>query len=195
MLVALAAMVSPTTLTFSSSSSSWATVRFAPALVLPRRAHRDARSGWSRRSSSATPPPRRTPSQPKTWVAIVDVVAGGRCSSLGDPRAAAAAEPGADGEHDRPDGEGRLLAGVAILGAGAALANPGGFIPIALKSDLGARPERRRSTSVDWVFFTLVSLLPLARSRAAPRRAATGRRACSARRAPGSSATPESSPR
>ena len=50
---------------------------------------------------------------------------------------------------------------VAILGAGAALANPGAFIPIALK-DISELDPSAAQYIVDWVFFSLVSLLPLA---------------------------------
>jgi hypothetical protein len=50
---------------------------------------------------------------------------------------------------------------VAVLGAGAALANPGGFIPIALK-DISELNPSTTQYAVDWLFFTLVSLLPLA---------------------------------
>ena len=50
---------------------------------------------------------------------------------------------------------------VAILGAGAALANPGAFIPIALK-DISELDPSAAEYVVDWVFFSLVSLLPLA---------------------------------
>jgi hypothetical protein len=50
---------------------------------------------------------------------------------------------------------------VAIIGAGAALANPGAFIPIALKSISELNPTATVYI-VNWVFFTVVSLLPLA---------------------------------
>jgi hypothetical protein len=50
---------------------------------------------------------------------------------------------------------------VAIAGAGAALANPGAFIPIALK-DISELDPSATEYIVDWVFFTVVSLLPLA---------------------------------
>jgi hypothetical protein len=50
---------------------------------------------------------------------------------------------------------------VAVLGAGAALANPGAFIPIALKSISELNPSATQYV-VDWLFFTIVSLLPLA---------------------------------
>jgi threonine/homoserine/homoserine lactone efflux protein len=49
---------------------------------------------------------------------------------------------------------------IAILGAGAALANPGGFIPIALK-DISELDPSRAGYVAAWLFFSLVSLLPL----------------------------------
>ena len=50
---------------------------------------------------------------------------------------------------------------IAIVGAGASLANPGGFIPLALKEISELDPSRTEYI-VDWLFFSLVSLLPLA---------------------------------
>jgi hypothetical protein len=50
---------------------------------------------------------------------------------------------------------------IAIIGAGAALANPGGFIPIALK-DISETDPTTTQYIIEWVFFSLVSLLPLA---------------------------------
>jgi threonine/homoserine/homoserine lactone efflux protein len=50
---------------------------------------------------------------------------------------------------------------IAIVGAGAALANPGGFIPIALKT-ISERDPSTAEYVADWVFFAVVSLLPLA---------------------------------
>jgi hypothetical protein len=50
---------------------------------------------------------------------------------------------------------------VAIVGAGATLANPGGFIPLALK-EISELDPSRAGYITDWLFFTLVSLLPLA---------------------------------
>jgi len=49
---------------------------------------------------------------------------------------------------------------VAIVGAGATLANPGGFIPLALKEISQLNPSTAQYI-VDWVFFALASLLPL----------------------------------
>ena len=50
---------------------------------------------------------------------------------------------------------------IAVLGAGAALANPGAFIPIALK-DISELDPTRAEYVANWVFFSVVSLLPLA---------------------------------
>ena len=49
---------------------------------------------------------------------------------------------------------------VAVIGAGAMLANPGAYIPIALKTISETDPSAAQY-AVDWIFFVLVSLLPL----------------------------------
>ncbi len=49
---------------------------------------------------------------------------------------------------------------VAVVGAGAVLANPGAFIPLALKEISETNPSSTEYV-VDWVFFSVVSLLPL----------------------------------
>jgi hypothetical protein len=102
-----------------------------------------------------------TPGSPKTAVAIFDVVAGAlliafvirmlrrppnpkRAASMFDQMQKVASSPA-----------------VAIVGAGAALANPGAFIPIALKNISELNPSATEYI-VNWVFFTVVSLLPLA---------------------------------
>lgn len=103
----------------------------------------------------------QTPGSPKTPVAIFDVVAGAlliafvirmlrrppnpkRAASMFDQMQKVASSPA-----------------VAIVGAGAALANPGAFIPIALKNISELDPSTTEYI-VNWVFFTVVSLLPLA---------------------------------
>ena len=50
---------------------------------------------------------------------------------------------------------------IAIVAAGATLANPGGFIPLAMK-DISETNPSTTGYVVDWVFFSVVSLLPLA---------------------------------
>ena len=100
-------------------------------------------------------------SSPKTWVAVLDLILGvlvlvyvvvflrrprdpARVQSMIEKMSKLASAP--------------ML---AILGAGAALANPGGFIPIALKDNSELNPSTAQY-AVDWLFFTVASLLPLA---------------------------------
>jgi Sap, sulfolipid-1-addressing protein len=101
------------------------------------------------------------PSTPKTWVAIVDVVAGAALlvwtirllRRPRNPRRQAAMME----QIQKVTGS----RAIAVVGAGATLANPGGFIPIALKniSELDPSPA---GYAAAWLFFTLTSLLPLA---------------------------------
>jgi hypothetical protein len=101
------------------------------------------------------------PSSPKTWVAIIDVVAGvlllvwviRLLRRPRDPRRQASMMEQIEKVTGSP--------AIAIVGAGAALANPGGFIPIALKNISELDPTRTEYVAA-WLFFTVVSLLPLA---------------------------------
>jgi Sap, sulfolipid-1-addressing protein len=160
-LVSVAAMLSPTTLTFSTltlvlserplRTGLWfylgaLTVTLAigvvAAFVL----------GDVAASSS--------PSTPKTWVAILDIVAAVLLLAWvirvlrrpRDPRRQAAMMGQIEKVTASP--------AIAIVGAGATLANPGGFIPIALKDISELDPSRAEYVAA-WLFFTLVSLLPL----------------------------------
>jgi Sap, sulfolipid-1-addressing protein len=100
------------------------------------------------------------PSTPKTWVAVFDVVAAvallvfvvhalrrpqdpARVQSMMDQMRKVAESPA-----------------VAIVGAGATLANAGAFIPIALK-DISELDPSAIEYIGEWAFFTIVSLLPL----------------------------------
>jgi Sap, sulfolipid-1-addressing protein len=102
-----------------------------------------------------------TPATPKTPVAIFDVVAGALLLALvvrmlrrpPSPKRAASMLAQMQKVASSP--------AVAIVGAGAALANPGAFIPIALKNISELDPTATEYI-VNWVFFSLVSLLPLA---------------------------------
>jgi hypothetical protein len=102
-----------------------------------------------------------TTSYPKPWVAVVDIVLAlylvffsvrflrrprdpKRAQSMADQMSKIASSPW-----------------IAIVAAGATLANPGGFIPIALK-DISETNPSRTGFIVEWVFFSVVSLLPLA---------------------------------
>jgi len=161
-LVTLAAMLSPTTLTFSIL-----------VLVL---SPRPLRSGFLfylgalvatvgigivaafvLNDAAAT----SHPSTPKTWVAIVDVVAGVLIlvwvlRLLRRPRDPARQASMIDQVRKVTESS-----AIAIVGAGAMLANPGGFIPLALK-EISELDPGRVEYAVDWLFFSIVSLLPLA---------------------------------
>jgi hypothetical protein len=161
-LIALAAMLSPTTLSFS-----------VLALVL---GERPLRTGfWFYLGAlSATlligvvaafvlgdAAASQTPSSPKTWVAILDLVAAG--ALLGWVVVIARRPPNpARAESMIAQMSGLATAPIAaVAGAGAALANPGAFIPLALK-DISETDPSAVGYIVQWVFFALVSLLPLA---------------------------------
>jgi Sap, sulfolipid-1-addressing protein len=160
-LTALAAMLSPTTLTFSvlalvvgdrpfrtgvwfylGALTATLAIGVAAAFVI----------GDAAASKGSTP---------KTWVAILDIVlAVGLLAwivrivrSHDDPLKI-------DQMLDRMSGLATAPI-AAIAGAGAALANPGGFIPIALK-DISETNPTAYGYVVQWLFFSLVSLLPLA---------------------------------
>ena len=100
------------------------------------------------------------PNNPKTWVAIVDVIA-----SLvvllfvvrwlrrpRDPRRVASMISQMNKVASSPV--------IAIIAAGATLANPGAFIPLALK-DISETNPSAAGYIAEWVAFSLVSLLPL----------------------------------
>src|SRR5262245_57616707 len=100
-------------------------------------------------------------STPKTWVAILDVIFA--CLLLGYV-ARTWNRPLAPEKVDSMVARMSKVAAspvIAIAGAGAVLANPGGFIPIALKSISETDPSASQYV-VEWLVFTLVSLLPLA---------------------------------
>ena len=161
LLIALAAMLSPTTLFFS-----------VLALVL---GERPLRTGlWfylgaltamlavgvvaafvlGNAAASST-------SSPKTWVAVVDVVAAALlllwiARALRRPR-----DPERSSAMMEKMGKIASSPAIAVVGAGAMLANPGGFIPLALK-EISELDPTRAEYAVDWLFFSLASLLPLA---------------------------------
>jgi hypothetical protein len=160
-LTAVAAMLSPTTLSFSvlalvlgerplrtgvwfylGALSATLAVGVLAALVLGNKAA-------------------STTSYPKPWVAVIDIVLAlflvfvivrflrrprdpKRAQGMVDQMSKIASSPW-----------------IAIVAAGATLANPGGFIPIAMKDVSEANPSTTGYV-VEWVFFSVVSLLPLA---------------------------------
>ena len=101
-----------------------------------------------------------TPSTPKTWVAVLDLFLGAvllvllvlRLRKPLDPAKVAGMTAQMEKVASSP--------AVAIVGAGAALANPGAFIPIALKDISELNPSAPQYIAA-WLFFTIVSLLPL----------------------------------
>lgn len=160
-LVALAAMLSPTTLSFS-----------VLALVLGERPLRTGvwfycgalgatlavgvAAAFVLGNAAAA-----TASTPKTWVAVVDVVAAVLLLAYlvravrrpADPKRMAGMIARMESVASSPT--------VAIVGAGAALANPGGFIPLALK-DISQLNPSAAQYCLWWLLFSLVALLPLA---------------------------------
>ena len=160
-LTAVAAMLSPTTLSFSvlalvlgdrplrtgvwfylGAFGATLAVGVAAAFVLGNKAA-------------------STTSYPKPWVAVFDIVAAvflvffvvrflrrprdpKRAQSMVDQMSKIASSPW-----------------IAIVAAGATLANPGGFIPLAMK-DISETNPSTTAYIVEWVFFSIVSLLPLA---------------------------------
>jgi hypothetical protein len=102
-----------------------------------------------------------TPSTPRTWVAVIDVVAG---ALLLFWVARVLRRPPSRKRMDGMVAQMSKVASspaVAVVAAGATLANPGGFIPLALKTISELNPSAQEYI-VDWLFFALVSLLPLA---------------------------------
>jgi threonine/homoserine/homoserine lactone efflux protein len=100
------------------------------------------------------------PNTPKTWVAIVDVVAGAvvvffvvrLLRKPRDPRRVTAMIDQMSKVASSPV--------IAIVGAGATLANPGALIPLALKDISETNPSTGQYI-LEWFGFALVSLLPL----------------------------------
>jgi hypothetical protein len=160
-LVSLAAMLSPTTLTFS-----------VLALVLSPRPFRTGcwfllgaftatiAVGIAAAFVIGDVATSSTPSSPKTWVAVLDVVfalllivwAGRLVRRPPNPAQTKSAIDKMSGLAGSP--------AIAIVGAGALLANPGGFIPIALKTISETDPTAA-GYAVQWLFFTIVAVLPL----------------------------------
>jgi len=102
-----------------------------------------------------------TPSTPKTWVAVLDLVLA--VGLLAFVVVVLRRPPNVRRTESMLAQMEKVASSpvVAIVGAGAALANPGAFIPIALK-DISELDPSAAEYVVSWVFFSLVSLLPLA---------------------------------
>ena len=127
--------------------------------VLPRRVRRPpSRSESWRRSCSAASRPRR-PRTARRRGLRSSTSSPRRRSRLGRRGCAGPADP-RDRGRGGADGQDRRLALIVVVGAGAMLANPGGFIPIALKTISETEPEHG-ALRREWLFFTVMALLPL----------------------------------
>lgn len=159
-LVSLAAMVSPTTLTFSvlvlvlgerplrtglyfyfGALTATLLIGVVAAFVIGDVAASDT-------------------STPKTWVAIIDVVLAVVLVAFVVNRARQPPNPARIAAAIEQMSKVASSPAVAIFAAGATLANPGGFIPIALKTISETDPSAAEYV-LNWLFFALVSLLPL----------------------------------
>lgn len=100
------------------------------------------------------------PSTPKTWVAIVDLVLGALLLAWIVRRLRRPPDPARAQSMIEQMGRVSSSPAVAIVAAGATLANPGGFIPIALKTISELNPSAPEYMAL-WLLFTAVSLLPL----------------------------------
>jgi Sap, sulfolipid-1-addressing protein len=160
-LVTLAAMLSPTTLSFSvlalvvgdrplrtgfwfylGALTATVAVGIAAAFVI----------GDAAASNTSTP---------KTWVAVVDVVAAVFLALYVVRMVRRPPNPEQAASMIERMGKVASSPAIAIVGAGAALANPGGFIPLALKEISETDPSATEYVT-EWVLFSLVALLPLA---------------------------------
>lgn len=161
-LTAVAAMLSPTTLTFS-----------VLALVL---SDRPGRTGlWFFFGAFGltviigvvaafvlgnAASPSGNSSEPPTWVAVFDLIAGLLLllyvvRALRHPR-----DPRRTADAIKKMSKVSSSPAIAIVSAGATLANPGGFIPLALKDISQLKPSAAGYIAL-WLGFAVVSLLPL----------------------------------
>jgi threonine/homoserine/homoserine lactone efflux protein len=101
------------------------------------------------------------PSTPKMWVAIVDLVAAGLLVTFVVRAVRRPRDPERAAQMMQRMQKVTASRAIAIVAAGATLANPGGFIPLALKEISELDPSHAEYVA-DWLFFSLVSLLPLA---------------------------------
>jgi hypothetical protein len=161
-LTALAAMLSPTTLTFSVLVLVLGDRPFRTGLwfyvgALGATVGIGIVAAFVLGNAAAS----STPSTPKTWVAVLDLLLALGLLAL---VVVVLRRPPNTKRTESMLAQMQKVASspiVAVVGAGAALANPGAFIPIALK-DISELNPSAAEYLVDWLFFSLVSLLPLA---------------------------------
>ena len=100
------------------------------------------------------------PNEPKTWVAILDVVFAALLAVFSLRLLRTPPDPEKTAKSVAQMGKVASSPATAIVGAGAALANPGAFIPVTLKTISELDPSSAEYVA-DWLFFTIGSLLPL----------------------------------
>src|SRR5271154_2279233 len=100
------------------------------------------------------------PSEPKTWVAIVDVIAGALVLFFTVRLLKRPPNPARAAGMIEQMGKVASSPVIAIVAAGATLANPGAFIPLALKDISQTNPSTAQYVW-EWIAFALISLLPL----------------------------------
>jgi hypothetical protein len=162
-LTALAAMLSPTTLSFT-----------VLALVL---GERPVRTGlWFFLGAfgvtliigvvaafvlgNAAAPSNSSSETPPTWVAILDIVFGALLLGYVVRARRRPRDPKRISDAIEKSSKIASSPAIAVVAAGATLANPGGFIPVALK-DISQLNPSAGEYIVLWVGFALVALLPL----------------------------------
>jgi hypothetical protein len=102
----------------------------------------------------------KNPSTPKTWVAIVDVIAAVLLIAFVIRAARRPPNPQRTQKMIAQMAKVASSPAIAIVAAGATLANPGGFIPLALKEISELDPSTAQY-AVLWIVFTVASMLPL----------------------------------
>jgi hypothetical protein len=160
-LVSIAAMLSPTTLTFSVLSVVLSARPLRTAILFYTGAFTATVAiGVLAAAVLGDALADREPSTPKTWVAIVDIVLAALL--LGVVVWALQRPPNPERTASAVARMGRVASSraSAVVGAGAMLANPGAFIPIALKTISELDPSSAQYVN-DWLFFTGMALLPL----------------------------------
>jgi len=160
-LVSLAAMLSPTTLTFSVLSVVLSKQPLRTAILFYVGAVTATLAvGVVAAFVLGDALADRSPSTPKTWVAVLDVVLA--VSLIGVVVWALRRPPNPERTASAVSQMSRVASSpaIAIVGAGAMLANPGAFIPIALKTISELDPSSTQYIA-DWIFFTVIAVLPL----------------------------------
>jgi hypothetical protein len=161
LVVTIAAMLSPTTLTFSVLSVVLSEKPLRTAILFYVGAFTATLAiGVLAAVVLGDTLADRAPSTPKTWVAILDVVLAGVL--LGFVVWALRRPPNPARTASAVAQMSRVASSpaIAIVGAGAMLANPGAFIPIALKTISELDPSVAQYIA-DWLFFTVLAVLPL----------------------------------